>query len=1331
MSLSPPSHSNGACFRCRAVTWIFLVGSLLANSAVAQLIPAPARALRCDGTSGYVRWVPTNTLGTNFTVEAWVRPFTTNTHICILGTREGAEYTFDMKFSPSPSRVHGDIGNGTAWLTPSADTPLSFTSSNWYHIAYVVTPTNYTIYTNGSAAGSGAYSGTPMLYRPTSPLRVGNYGGPGEFWNGDIDEVRIWNTARSAAQIQSYYQRPALGTETNLVLLWHFDEVSGTNAIDASGSGKTGALLGGVSRVVSSAPLFNLGFSTSIFYEGREAGTNQLMLGAMPATGVWTATTTNSWLHISPGFESGTGNTNVVYTFDASDSPNLRTGIVSIAGIPVSIVQAGSNYAAGISGGIWTTDLHSPRGVAADGTGNVYVASLGNFSIQKWSPDGNMIDLITNTSDRLYSIVADVDGNVYYPGLNNHIFKRVAATGQITNLVPFNFNLITGMAVDQFGNLYIANSSSLIYKWTAANQTVSTLISGLDAARQLALDVAGNLYIVNGTSATFVLKWTAANNTLAPLDSGLNGAYRVAVDGSGNVYASFQSPGLIKKRSVIDGSITTLPFPALSFATGVTVDPMGHVYACDVSANSLLGLPRAFVETNLWQETACGGTAVTGLLPPLTSAGAYIQSGSSWLSWGGSANITVPGVAFSFADNWGASRTGTLSILGQTFPVSQSGCAIKILAGKEIQNGNYTTNLTADPFGKLTFSIITEPEDLPWYGFEGWNSIDPTNLFVANPNPAFRIGPSEVTIQASISGLASVTNLSPLTLSSPTYPGSQGFPVANSQFSVTIPITQPVTVQNITNYSGFTNNFRLRSFPITPAYTNVSEPISMAIDSSRNIYISHPSIGTVQKWNPSTRLLTTVISNGLSVQSPWSFITYGSQRVFDFAQMKSALGYSLTVDNAGNLYIADNGDLKLKKFSIPDQTLTTVLSYSNSCVIAARYDGDIYMLEDNAPYVRVLSPRNRSDRYLPMYLCRTSAGAEGYHDATNWYHSPIHGNMVGHLEMTLHAVDNYGPYFNQDVGGAAAHWTPRNLRPSSDGSVLGLDYLAMAYPENSIPRTPASTEARFFDSDRLSGGAGVPFDDNTGIAPLDRDYVTVNLSLALDASPIWLDVTAGVYQLPVQNFFDNGVWSNDDFVFHNGDGSSNLYAPTFLALGGADSLVGHVNGPYAPPPPPPALFYSSIKATNLLFSNSVISFSYPALSTFNGGGPPLQTNYASLGYGGSFIYVIQTAPRFQFATNALSFHENAGQGQIAFTTAVSAVRWNAVANDSWLTLDSTSQSGHQSKRRRRRNADIFHYAQHRRTPHWNDNIGRRQFWSDHPDGDASGAHIFAGHQCAF
>jgi hypothetical protein len=79
--------------------------------------------------------------------------------------------------------------------------------------------------------------------------------GSGAYFNGEFDEIRIWNVARSAEEISSNMNRRLTGTEPGLVAYWNFDEGSSSLANDSSGNGNAGTLVNGSLWNPSSTPL--------------------------------------------------------------------------------------------------------------------------------------------------------------------------------------------------------------------------------------------------------------------------------------------------------------------------------------------------------------------------------------------------------------------------------------------------------------------------------------------------------------------------------------------------------------------------------------------------------------------------------------------------------------------------------------------------------------------------------------------------------------------------------------------------------------------------------------------------------------------------------------------------------------------------------------------------------------------------------------------------------------------------------------------------------------------------------------------------------------------
>src|SRR5208337_387040 len=105
--------------------------------------------------------------------------------------------------------------------------------------------------------------------------------------------------------------------------------------------------------------------------EGPAAGIDSVGLSVNPTTAGWTASADDPWLHLGPASQSGTGSTNLVFSYDANTN-TTRTGTLTIGGQTLTVTQAGSTYvaAAGPVTTLANSGLNQPEGVAVDRAGN-------------------------------------------------------------------------------------------------------------------------------------------------------------------------------------------------------------------------------------------------------------------------------------------------------------------------------------------------------------------------------------------------------------------------------------------------------------------------------------------------------------------------------------------------------------------------------------------------------------------------------------------------------------------------------------------------------------------------------------------------------------------------------------------------------------------------------------------------------------------------------------------------------------------------------------------------------------------------------------------------
>ncbi|MCK4291923.1 MAG: hypothetical protein KAY65_01900 [Planctomycetes bacterium] len=169
-------------------------------------------ALEFDGSGDYVEIGYSPELSLNeFTVSAWVNIATEPGTFAIHGTRVGGDTTFDLKVMGD--YIHGDIGDGTAWINTAIDIGSGDTGANgqggdlavdtWYIITYVIDNTNQQVrlYLDADLKRTIDITGIPLLMKAGQSMRIGDTG-YSEWMNGLIDDVRVYDRSLSIKEIK-------------------------------------------------------------------------------------------------------------------------------------------------------------------------------------------------------------------------------------------------------------------------------------------------------------------------------------------------------------------------------------------------------------------------------------------------------------------------------------------------------------------------------------------------------------------------------------------------------------------------------------------------------------------------------------------------------------------------------------------------------------------------------------------------------------------------------------------------------------------------------------------------------------------------------------------------------------------------------------------------------------------------------------------------------------------------------------------------------------------------------------------------------------------------
>lgn len=243
-----------------------------------------------------------------------------------------------------------------------------------------------------------------------------------------------------------------------------------------------------------------------------------------------------------------------------------------------NVTTLAGNGTAGFADGTGPAARFSgPQGVAVDGSGNVYVADIGNCRIRKISPGGTVTTLAgsgtcgfqdgpasTARFNVPHAVCVDTAGNVYVADSGNHRVRKISTDGSVTTLAgngtasslngtgtAATFNSPDGIAVDAAGNLYMTEYSGGNVRKIAPNNVVTTVVGGVGGPHLLSIDRAGVL-------------WLPAQGEWK--------VYSLTVGGTKTFLTGTGSSGYV------DGLLATAAFAQVA---GTAADAAGNVYVAD------------------------------------------------------------------------------------------------------------------------------------------------------------------------------------------------------------------------------------------------------------------------------------------------------------------------------------------------------------------------------------------------------------------------------------------------------------------------------------------------------------------------------------------------------------------------------------------------------------------------------------------------------------------------------------------------------------------------------------------------------------------------------
>ncbi|MEQ9405584.1 MAG: LamG-like jellyroll fold domain-containing protein [Cyclobacteriaceae bacterium] len=231
---------NGYFYRVSAVNATGESGP--SNEKFASTLTPPGNALDFDGVDDYVAILDNSDVdfgAGEFTFELWFKPNTlADGNRMLIGKDLPGQRQFGLQYDRNFTGNNKNLSiifyrddDSFSGLDSDANAIID---TDWHHIAAVRRVDDFEIYVDGVLIKSGVNilgSVGGAMATSTSPIFIGASNDMTGFVDGQIDEVRLWNTARSQVDIQSNMLNTLAGNESGLVAYYRFDQDEGTDLV--------------------------------------------------------------------------------------------------------------------------------------------------------------------------------------------------------------------------------------------------------------------------------------------------------------------------------------------------------------------------------------------------------------------------------------------------------------------------------------------------------------------------------------------------------------------------------------------------------------------------------------------------------------------------------------------------------------------------------------------------------------------------------------------------------------------------------------------------------------------------------------------------------------------------------------------------------------------------------------------------------------------------------------------------------------------------------------------------------------------------------------------
>jgi O-glycosyl hydrolase len=563
-------------------------------------------------------------LTSGMTLEAWVRPTANSSYRTVVLKEISGELAYSLYAADSDhgARPSGWVRSGS--VSRYSDGTGSLPLNVYSHVAVTYNGSALVFYVNGVATRTTTVSGN--IQTSTLPLRIGGNTIWGEYFQGQIDEVRIYNRALTQSEIQADMVMPVGGSGGGA------DTTAPTVAVTAPANGATVSgivTLGAnasddvgvmgvqfkVDGVNASAEDTTSPYSTSWNTAGVSAGTHQITATARDAAGntntsTITVTVNNAdsqapTVALTAPANGATVSGNVTVSADASDNVAVAGVQFRLDGNNLGVEDVSAPFSVSWSTTGATNGSHQLTATARDAAGNTTTSTVRTVTVSNGGGGDTQAPTVSLTAPASGATVsgtvtlsASASDNVRVVGVQFRVdgvnvgtedpgapFSRSWDSRTATN----GTHSVTAVARDAAGNVRTSSARTVTVSngdtqaptvslgAPAAGSTVSGTVT-LSANASDNIGVVGVQFRVDGinvgtedTSSPYSRSWDSLTAT-----NGSHSLTAVARDAAGNT-----STSAVRTVTVSNGGGGGTPLTINGNQRFQTIDGFG------VSANSL------------------------------------------------------------------------------------------------------------------------------------------------------------------------------------------------------------------------------------------------------------------------------------------------------------------------------------------------------------------------------------------------------------------------------------------------------------------------------------------------------------------------------------------------------------------------------------------------------------------------------------------------------------------------------------------------------------------------------------------------------------------------